>query len=108
MKNKHRSLVAMFFEESCWFEQSWLRVIKGTFLPSYIEMGPVVSDKKFFFFWLPCQPESFMDSTSLKNFQSVSPFGSGALKRPKIDGIFKFISREIFMLSYVKQETICL
>ena len=38
----------MFFDESKWLEQSWLRVTKGTFLQNYIEIGPVVSGKKIF------------------------------------------------------------
>ena len=28
--------------------ESWKKVTKGTILPSYIEIGPVVSDKKIF------------------------------------------------------------
>ena len=38
----------MFFDESRLLEQSWYRVIMETFLPSYNEIGPVVSDKKIF------------------------------------------------------------
>ena len=38
----------MFFDESKWLEQSWYRITKGTFLQNYIEIGPVVSDKKIF------------------------------------------------------------
>ena len=38
----------MFFDESRLFEQSWYRVTMETFLPSYNEIGPVVSDKKIF------------------------------------------------------------
>ena len=38
----------MFFDESKWLEQSWLRITKETFLQNYIEVGPVVSDKKIF------------------------------------------------------------
>ena len=38
----------MFFEESRLLEQSCKRVNKETFLPSYNELGPVVSDKKIF------------------------------------------------------------
>ena len=41
-------LAAMFFDESKWLEQSWYRISKGTFLQNYIEIGPVVSDKKIF------------------------------------------------------------
>ena len=47
-ENKPRPLVAMFFDESKWLEQSWYRITKGTFLQNYIEIGPVVSDKKIF------------------------------------------------------------
>ena len=39
-------LTAMFFDESWQLEQPWQRVTKETFLPGYIEIGPVVSDKK--------------------------------------------------------------
>ena len=65
----------MFFDKTWRLEQSWKRVTKGTFLLKYIEIGPVVSDKKIFkvFLQLPWQPESFMNSKSLKKFQSVSP-----------------------------------
>ena len=38
----------MFFDESKWPEQSWYRITKGTFLQNYMEIGPVVSDKKIF------------------------------------------------------------
>ena len=38
----------MFFDKSRLLEQSWKRVTKETFLPSYNEIGPVVSDKKIF------------------------------------------------------------
>ena len=41
-------MAAMFFDESKWLEQSCWRIIKGTFLQNYIEIGPVVSDKKIF------------------------------------------------------------
>ena len=41
-------LVAMLFDESWQPEQPWKRVTKETFLPSYIEIGPLVSDKKIF------------------------------------------------------------
>ena len=37
-----------FFDESKWLEQSYKRITKGTFLQNYIEIGPVVSDKKIF------------------------------------------------------------
>ena len=47
-ENKPRPLAAMFFDESKWLEQSWLRITKGTFLQNYMEIGPVVSDKKTF------------------------------------------------------------
>ena len=43
-----RPLAAMFFDKSKWLEQSWERITKGTFLQNYIEIGPVVSDKKIF------------------------------------------------------------
>ena len=37
--------------------KSWKRVTKGTFLPSYIEIGPVVSDKKIFkVFYIAIKP----------------------------------------------------
>ena len=42
----------MYFDESKWLEQSWWRIIKGTFLQNYIEIGPVVSDKKIFLSFL--------------------------------------------------------
>ena len=47
-ENKPRHLAATFFDESKWFEHSWKRITKGTFLQNYIEIGPVVSDKKSF------------------------------------------------------------
>ena len=47
-ENKHRPLAAMFFYESTWLEQSWYRITKGTFLQNYMEIGPMVSDKKIF------------------------------------------------------------
>ena len=47
-ENKPRPLAAMFFDESKWLEQSWKTITKGTFLQNYIEIGPVVSDKKIF------------------------------------------------------------
>ena len=47
-ENKPRPLAAMFFDESKWLEQSWQRITKGTFLQNYIEICPVVSDKKIF------------------------------------------------------------
>ena len=31
-ENKPRPLMAMFFDESKWLEQSWYRITKGTFL----------------------------------------------------------------------------
>ena len=42
------TLAAMFFAESWLLEQSWHRVTKATFLPSNIEIGQVVSEKKNF------------------------------------------------------------
>ena len=47
-ENKPRPLAAMFFDKSKWLEQSWYRITKGTFLQNYMEIGPVVSDKKIF------------------------------------------------------------
>ena len=47
-ENKPCPLAAMFFDESKWLEQSSLRITKGTFSQNYIEIGPVVSDKKIF------------------------------------------------------------
>ena len=47
-ENKPRPLAAMFFDKSKWLEQSCNRITKGTFLHNYIEIGPVVSDKKIF------------------------------------------------------------
>ena len=44
-------LAAMFFDKSRLLEQSWKRVTKETFLPSYNEISPMVrlvSDKKIF------------------------------------------------------------
>ena len=40
--------MAMFFDESKWLELSSSRITKETFLQNYIEIGPVVSDKKIF------------------------------------------------------------
>ena len=47
-ENKRCPLAAMFFDISKWLEKSWYRVIEETFLPNYIEICPVVSDKKSF------------------------------------------------------------
>ena len=44
-------LAAMFFDKSWRLKQSWQRVTKETFLPSDIEIGPLVSDKKIFKFF---------------------------------------------------------
>ena len=41
----------MFFDESRLLEQSWYRVTMEIFLPSYNEIGPVVSDKIFQVFY---------------------------------------------------------
>ena len=38
----------MFFDESRLLQQFWYIVTLETFLPSYNEIGPVVSDKKIF------------------------------------------------------------
>ena len=51
-KNKPRPLAAMFSDESKWLEQSWQRITKGTFLQNYMEIGPVVSNKKIFLSFL--------------------------------------------------------
>ena len=47
-ENKPCPLAAMFFDESWQLEQHWWRVTKEIFLPSNIEIGPLVSDKKIF------------------------------------------------------------
>ena len=47
-ENKPRPLAAMFFDKSKRLEQSWYRITKGTFMQNYMEIGPVVSDKKIF------------------------------------------------------------
>ena len=47
-ENKPRPLAAMFFDKSKWLEQSCKRITKETFLQNYMEIGPVVSDKKIF------------------------------------------------------------
>ena len=47
-ENKPRPLAAMFFDESKWLDQSCKRITKETFLQNYMEIGPVVSDKKSF------------------------------------------------------------
>ena len=49
-ENKPRPLASMFFDESQWLEQSCNRTTNGTFLQNYMEIGPVVSDKKIFSF----------------------------------------------------------
>ena len=41
-------MAAMFFDQSKWLEQYWKRIIKGPFLQNYMEIGPVVSEKKIF------------------------------------------------------------
>ena len=46
-ENKPRPLAAIFFDESKWLEQSWKRITKETFLQNYIEIGPVVSERRF-------------------------------------------------------------
>ena len=55
IENKPCLLVAMLFDESWRLEQSWQRVTRGTFLPSYTEIGPVVSDKKNFEVYIDIQ-----------------------------------------------------
>ena len=47
-ETKPQPVAAMFFDEYWQLEQSWKRVTKGTFLPSYTVIVPVVSDKKMF------------------------------------------------------------
>ena len=47
-ENKRRPLAAMFFDESKWLEQSCKRITTETFLQNYMEISPVVSDKKIF------------------------------------------------------------
>ena len=47
-ENKPRPLAAIFFDESKWLEQYCKRITKETFLQNYMEIGPVVSDKKIF------------------------------------------------------------
>ena len=47
-ENKPRPLADMFFDQSKCLEQSWWRITKETFLQNYMEIGPVVSDKKIF------------------------------------------------------------
>ena len=51
----------MFFDKSKWFEQSWYRITKGTFLQNYMEIGPVVLDKKI------------ITKTCLYNFDPLKP-----------------------------------
>ena len=46
MENKPHPLAVMFCDKSQSLGQSWERVIKETFLPSYNEIGLVISDKK--------------------------------------------------------------
>ena len=38
----------MFFDNSLRLEQSWYGVTKGIFVPDFIEVSTVVSDKKIF------------------------------------------------------------
>ena len=45
-ENKPCPLAAMFFDKCKWLEQSWQRITKETFLQNYIEISPVVSEKK--------------------------------------------------------------
>ena len=52
MENKPHPLAAMVFDKSRLLEQSWWRVTKETFLPSYNEIGPAVSDKIFKVFYI--------------------------------------------------------
>ena len=73
----------MFFNESKWLEQSWYRITKGTFLPHYTEIGPVVSDKKIFQVFLyryigkispaPWRPCFLMNPNGLNNLGTGSP-----------------------------------
>ena len=46
--NKPRPLVAMFFLLFFLTNHDSLKIYKGTFLPSYMEISPVVSDKKIY------------------------------------------------------------
>ena len=82
-ENKPCPLAAMFFDESKCLEQSWYRITKGTFLQNYIEIGPVVSDKKIFKSFLyryigkispaPWWPCFLTNPNGLNNLGRVSP-----------------------------------
>ena len=101
----------MFFDESKWLEQSWQRITEGTFLQNYIEIGPVVSDKKIFkvFYidnmgkispapWQPC---------FLTNPNGLNNLGRGSPKEHFCKIILKsvqwFLTRRFFKF-LVKQE----
>ena len=105
MENKLHLLAAMFFDKSLFREQSWYRVTKETFLPSYIEIGPVVSDKKSFLYryigkisptpWGPC---------FLTNHDSLNNLDRGLHKKHSCNVIFKsvqwFLTRRSLNFQY--------
>ena len=81
-ENKPRPLAAMFFDESKWLEQSCKRITKETFLQNYMEIGPVVSDKKIFKVFYtdivkispaPWQPCFLTNPNGLNNLGTGSP-----------------------------------
>ena len=71
-----------FFDESKWLEQSCNRTTKGTFLQNYMEISPVVSDKKIFkvFYMIyrenkprPWRPCFLTNPNGLNNLATGSP-----------------------------------
>ena len=82
-ENKPRPLAAMFFDEYKWLEQSCKKITKGTFLQNYMEIGPVVSDKKIFQVFLyryigkispaPWRPCFLTNPNGLNNLGTGSP-----------------------------------
>ena len=97
----------MFFDKSKWFEQSWKRITKGTFLQNYMEIGSVISDKNIFSSFLyryigkispaPLRPCFLTNPNGLNNL------GRGSSKKHFCKIIWKsvqwFLTRRFFKFS---------
>ena len=87
--------------------KSWKRVTKGTFLPNYIEIGPVVSDKKIFkVFYIAIKPYPLTaiffffflrNHDSLKKLGRVSPKENSC--QVKLKSVHWFLTRRFSKFS---------
>ena len=93
-------LMAMFFDESWQLEQAWWRVTKGTFLPSYIEICSVVSDKKilkvfYFEIFRENKPHplaaTFFFFFFFKNYDCLKNLSRGSPKQHSSQAILKWV-----------------